>query len=192
MPEAHPTDAARHPREGRLGLIVRTWLAAWIVAGALAGAAALAVVEFGLFDATATTPHSPMVAWATHTAFVNSVSLRAGRRAPAGFTADQVIAGAGLYDQHCAMCHGGPGTPRAAWVAGMNPTPPYIIDAGRRFSPAQLHWIISRGVKMTGMPAWRGVETPAQTWDVVAFLEALPYLDQGAYRRVVTKAAGHP
>ena len=73
----------------------------------------------------------------------------------------------------------------------MNPTPPYIVDAGRRFSPAQLHWIISRGVKMTGMPAWRGVETPAQTWDVVAFLEALPYLDQGAYRRVVAKAAGH-
>jgi hypothetical protein len=69
----------------------------------------------------------------------------------------------------------------------MNPTPPYIVDAGRRFSPAQLDFIITHGVKMTGMPAWLESETSAQTWQVVAFLEALPYLDAATYRLIIAK-----
>jgi hypothetical protein len=41
----------------------------------------------------------------------------------------------------------------------MNPTPPYIVDAGRKFSPAQLQFVITLGVKMTGMPAGDSSDT---------------------------------
>ena len=150
--------------------------------GALLGAGALAVVEGGLFDATATTQHSPLVAWAAHTAFLTSVRRRSGEALPAQYGEAQVAAGFALYQSHCVMCHGGPGVARADWVSGMNPAPPYIIDAARRFTAPQLYWVVSRGVKMTGMPAWRGVETPAQTWAVVTFLESLPYLSPDDYR----------
>jgi mono/diheme cytochrome c family protein len=167
--------------------VARVWLAAWIVGGALLGAGALAVVEGGLFDTTATTPHGPLVAWATHTAFLNSVRHHARPGPPPEFTQSQVVDGFALYQAHCVMCHGGPGVARADWVAGMNPTPPYIIDAARRFTAPQLYWVVSRGVKMTGMPAWRGVESPAQTWDVVALLESLPYLSQDDYRRLAAR-----
>jgi hypothetical protein len=160
---------------------------------ALLGAGALGVVEGGLFDATATTPHGPLVAWATHTAFLNSVRHHARASPPLRFTRDQVTDGFALYQAHCVMCHGGPGVARADWVTGMYPTPPYIIDAARRFTAPQLYWVVSRGVKLTGMPAWRGVESPAQIWEVVAFLESLPYLSTDGYRRMSgTNAAPAP
>ena len=187
---AAPSSDALHNRPPRPWLgVARIWLAAWIVGGALLGAGALAVIECGLFDATATKPHSALVAWATHTAFLTSVRRRAGEAPPVQYDAAQVADGFVLYKAHCVMCHGGPGVARADWVAGMNPTPPYIIDAARRFTAPQLYWIVSRGVKMTGMPAWRGVQTPAQTRDVVAFLEGLPYLSKDDYQRMAVNVA---
>ncbi len=165
--------------------MIRTWIIAWAVGAALLAAGGLLVIEDGLFDATATTPHSQIVAWATHTAFVNSVTREsAGVRAPPAFTADEVRAGFGAYHQDCEMCHGGPGVPRAVWASGMTPTPPFIIDAARRFSPAQLYWIVDHGVKMTAMPAWRGTESEGRIWDIVAFLQSLPYLSARQYRQL--------
>ncbi len=98
-------------------------MAAWIVGGALVGAGALAVVEGGLFDATATTPHGPLVPWATHIAFLTSARRRASDAAPAHYDAAEVTDGLALYQSQCVMCHGGPGVARTDWVSGMNPTP---------------------------------------------------------------------
>jgi mono/diheme cytochrome c family protein len=157
---------------------------------------ALVVVETGLFDATAETPHSFPVAWATHTTMIHSVQLRARAIvAPGPFTAAQVAAGARRYQQDCALCHGAPAVDRQPWIRGMNPTPPYLLDTARRWSAPQLYWIIARGVKMTGMPAWDETRSPADIWAVVAFLEALPSLSPADYARLTvaeTKEPGVP
>ena len=44
--------------------------------------------------------------------------------------------------------------------------------------------IVGDGVKMTGMPAWRSTLSDAQQWDVVAFLDAMPYLTASDYLRL--------
>lgn len=161
--------------------LVVTWLLAWVAAGAVGGGAAMAVVELGLFDTTASTPHYPVVGWAAHRAFISSVKRRAGEMGPVSFTPQEVTAGFRQYDHDCVMCHGAPGVPRADFTAGMTPAPPYVIDAARRWTPAQLYWILAEGVKMTAMPAWRASRTDAQVWDDVAFLEALPYISAKQY-----------
>lgn len=143
----------------------------------LLGAAALATIYFGLFDTTATTPHNPIVDWAAHTTFIRSVRRRTaneGIRAPAAFTPEQVRAGLTQYAADCAACHGAPGVARAPWVRQMIPSPPYVIDAARRFTPAQLYFILEHGAKMTAMPAWGETRTPAELWNYVALLEAMP------------------
>lgn len=160
-----------------------TVLAAGVVLGlAAVGASGLSVIEFGLFDATATKSHAPLVAWATHSAMIHSVRVRAaGIIPPARFTGAEVLAGFADYDSKCAMCHGGPGVGRATWVSGMTPTPPFLVDAANQWTPAQLDFIVRDGVKMTAMPGWRTTMSEGQIWDLVAFLEALPYLSAGDY-----------
>jgi mono/diheme cytochrome c family protein len=153
------------------------------------GFGALAIVETGAFDTSASTPHSFLVAWATHTTMIHSVRLRSrGVVPPARFTGDDVRAGFRLYEADCLSCHGGPGIARGRLAAGMNPTPPYLLDAARKWPPAQLYQIVRNGVKMTGMPAWRGVRSDREMWSLVAFLDALPALTPQAYLQMRREA----
>jgi len=146
--------------------------------------AALAVVEGGLFDVAASSPHSPLVAWATHATMIHSVRLRSrGEQLPAPST-DAVNLGFREYEKDCVTCHGGPGIARAPWVDGMTPTPPYLLDASRLWSAPELFWIVKNGVKMTGMPAWGATKSDREIRDLVAFLEALPALSAEDYRKM--------
>jgi mono/diheme cytochrome c family protein len=148
-------------------------------------AGAVVVVEGGLFNATASAPDIPAAAAVVHTAFITSVQLRARNiQPPARFTSEEVAAGFRDYDASCAVCHGGPGVARADWTQGLTPTPPYIVDSARSFRPRELFWIVGQGARMTAMPAWREVRTDGQLWDLVAFLEALPYLTAADYARM--------
>jgi mono/diheme cytochrome c family protein len=153
---------------------------------ALMGAGALVVVEFGLFDTTATKPHYALVSWGSHATFTHSTRLRARQVSspPSPFTPAQVQAGAQEYVSDCMMCHGGPGVARARWVRGLTPTPPFLLDAAQRWTRPELFWIVQRGVKMSAMPAWGETRTDAQLWDVVAFLEALPNLSAADFHRM--------
>jgi mono/diheme cytochrome c family protein len=179
------------PRRSRWRGLAAAWLLAWLAGAVLLGAATLAVIEGGLFDATASKPHYPLVGWATHAAFISSVKARAGDiQAPTHFSRAESLAGFRQYEGDCVMCHGAPGVARQAWVQGLTPTAPYLLDASRRWSPTQLYWIVGQGIKMTAMPAWRATRTQGQVWDLVAFLEVLPYLSAKDYARM--RAAREP
>ncbi|HZZ88550.1 MAG TPA: cytochrome c [Caulobacteraceae bacterium] len=157
-------------------------LATALVLLALAG---LVVVETGAFDVRASTPHSPIVAWATHTTMIHAAGRgAAGVRPPAAFTPADVVAGFRLYDEDCVACHGAPGIARARWTDGLTPSPPYLVDAPRRWSRRELYWIVANGVKMTAMPAWEESRSSRQIWQVVAFLESQPYLSAADYARL--------
>ncbi|HEY2749728.1 cytochrome c [Phenylobacterium sp.] len=149
------------------------------------GIVALVIVCFGYFDTTASTPHPPLVAWATHMTMKNAVRRAAAKMPPPSqFTAASVQRGFAIYDTNCEACHGGPGVPRAAWVSGMTPSPPFLLGAARQWTPNQLFWIVRHGVRMTGMPAWDQTLSQADVWHVVAFLEALPGYSAADYARL--------
>ncbi|HEX4096337.1 MAG TPA: cytochrome c [Caulobacteraceae bacterium] len=142
------------------------------------------MVEEGLFDARASTPHDIITAWSTHTTMIHSMKrLAHDVHPPAVFTPQETIAGMHLYERQCMTCHGGPGEGRADWVQGMNPSPPFLLDASRRWSPGQLFWVVQNGVKMTGMPAWGLTNSDGQVWDIVAFLEAMPEMKPADFQR---------
>jgi len=175
--------ACRHPFLLRRSLLI--WLSGVAAGLAAMGVGALVVIEGGLFDATASTPHNPIVALATHTAFIRSVPVRAARiQAPARFTPAQMQAGLADYDASCSACHGAPGLSRAYWANAMTPSPPYLSDAARRWRPRELYWIVGQGAKMTAMPAWAESRSDAQLWNLVAFLEAMPLLNPEDYARM--------
>jgi len=108
--------------------------------------------------------------------------------APASASAAQVHRGFCEYETHCVACHGASAVARERWVSGMEPAPPYLLDATHRFKPRELFWIAKNGIKMTGMPSWKNSMSDRQIWDLVAFLEAMPKMDSQTY--VHWRAAG--
>jgi mono/diheme cytochrome c family protein len=158
--------------------------------GALAAAFVVALgvgawMVLGGFDSTATKGYSQPTTWLIHRTMIDSVKSRAAAiTPPPRFTQAEVLAGFRAYDGHCAMCHGGPGLGRQPWTAGMHPAPPYLLDLPAHWSPSDLYFIVSQGVKMTGMPAWSQTLSDGEIWDIVAFLEALPKLTASDYVRL--------
>ena len=166
-----------------------------VFAGVVAGLGAIAVVEFGLYDTAATARHNALVSWALHKTFKQSVRLRAGETPLAArFTNEQVISGFRQYQAQCITCHGGPGIARADWVKGLEPTPPFLLDAGKRWTAAQLNFILEKGVKMSAMPSWGTTRSKAEVADVVAFLKALPEISPAQFRALQQRypAASRP
>jgi mono/diheme cytochrome c family protein len=155
-----------------------------LAALATAGLAGLLYTQSGLFDVSATRPHTVVTYWVVHRTMEHSVKVRAKAiDPPARFSPTQVAAGFCQFERHCVTCHGAPAVPRAAWADGLNPGPPYLIDASHRWNRAELFQIVRGGIKMTGMPAWRDNLTDPEIWGVVAFVEEMPRVPPETYGR---------
>jgi thiosulfate dehydrogenase len=87
-------------------------------------------------------------------------------------TAADLQNGAHLYRDHCAMCHGGWGTPKTATAKGMYPHPPQLLKGkGVTDDPAgETYWKVSNGIRLTGMPAYKDSLSDKEIWQVSLLL----------------------
>lgn len=77
-------------------------------------------------------------------------------------------AGAQVYKEHCAVCHGLPGQPQTAIARGMFPDPPKLME-GKGVTddpPGETYWKVSGGIRMTGMPGFEKTLSTTQMWQV--------------------------
>jgi thiosulfate dehydrogenase len=83
------------------------------------------------------------------------------------------LAGVQIYREHCAVCHGLPGEERTAIAAGMAPEPPQLFKGvGVTDDEAwETYWKIEGGIRMTGMPGFRGRLSDAQIWQVTMLVK---------------------
>jgi len=164
-------------------------LIGWVSGGAAVGIGSMVVMQSGLFDIRASTPHLFVVGWLTHHTMIRSVQVRAASDSGRRFMPEQIARGFRLYDSHCFACHGGPGLSRERWVDGLTPTAPYLLDMARQWSPSQLHLIVADGIKMTGMPAWKFTLADGEIWDVVRFVRAMHGMSPARYLQMRATAA---
>ena len=142
----------------------------------------LAFVKSGLFNVAASHPHTKFTEWITHETMIHSVRRHAdGVAPPGGVAPPQVLAGFCIYETHCVACHGAAAVARERWAGGLEPAPPYLLDATSKWTPPQLFWIAKNGIKMTGMPSWRDSLGDEQIWDVVGFVEAMRQMPPQTY-----------
>jgi len=82
------------------------------------------------------------------------------------------LAGAQLYKDNCAVCHGLPGLASTAIARGMFPKPPELMQ-GKGVTddePGETYWKVTHGIRLTGMPGFRGALTETQAWQVSILL----------------------
>jgi cytochrome c553 len=176
----------------------RAWRRHWMWRGALAGLAGLGLlvvlgVLSGVYNVAASHAHLPPVRDALNLARRQAVALRALAIRPPPLDDEGLVRlGAAHFAIGCAPCHGAPGTPRAPIPLRMLPEPPSLAIAAPRWSAAELFWIVSNGLKFTGMPAWPGSGRADETWALVAFLRRLPGLDAEHYRALAGLELGAP
>jgi len=80
--------------------------------------------------------------------------------------------GAHLYRDHCAMCHGGWGTPKTATAKGMYPSPPQLLKGTGVTDDAagETYWKVANGIRLTGMPAYKNSLSDKEMWQVSLLL----------------------
>lgn len=103
-----------------------------------------------------------------------------------------LLAGADIYQQHCAFCHSLPNQTKTAAEDGMYPPPPELFR-GKGVTddpPWETYWKVLNGIRMTGMPSFKQTLTATQMWQVsllVAHANDLP--DSVKKKLVPTPAA---
>ena len=155
---------------------------------AVIGIAAI-VIDAGIYNIAADTPHSQPVFWLLETVRQRSIVARATTVVvPADLdTPKRVASGAAEYEEMCSGCHLAPGMKRTEISRGLYPQAPEL-SRGTNLSPAEEFWVVKHGIKMTGMAAWGVTHDDELLWDVVAFLRKLPGLNADQYQILVRSA----
>lgn len=89
---------------------------------------------------------------------------------PSPVPADETsfLAGASVYKQHCALCHGLPGQPPIDYATTMFPKPPQLFRGkGVTDDPAsETYWKAANGIRLSGMPSFKTKLSDTQLWQV--------------------------
>jgi thiosulfate dehydrogenase len=85
-------------------------------------------------------------------------------------TSDNLIAGAKVYLDHCALCHGDPARPQSPLAESCYPRPPQFMSDAADMGDQDNYYITQHGVRWSGMPAWKNVLSDQEIWQVVTFI----------------------
>lgn len=112
---------------------------------------------------------------------------------PVPETDANLIAGIKLYAANCAVCHGAADAAPSAIARGLYQKAPQLGRYGvEDDDDGDIYWQVDHGIRMTGMPSFRGSLSDEQIWQVVLFLKNMDSLPPAAQRawNAVPSAAG--
>jgi mono/diheme cytochrome c family protein len=164
-----------------------------VILAVLSAVAVLAIVSFvmsGVYNVGADDAHTRPVHLLLQTLRERSIEQRArGLSLPPLDDAARIKQGAGNYDAMCSGCHLAPGVAATEISKGLNPAAPNLTL--EPVPPREAFWTIKHGVKASGMPAWGRSMEDVYIWNMVAFLQQLPKLDEAQYKILVASSGGH-
>jgi mono/diheme cytochrome c family protein len=157
---------------------------AMLVLGMILGAAAIVLGVYFYF-ATGQAPVAtsafpmPFEKKLAHSALDAVIGREMPKTVPIQPDEPNLAAGALVYREHCAVCHGLPEQKPTAIAAGMYPRPPKLLE-GKGVTddePGESYWKVANGIRLTGMPGFRPRLSETQMWQVsllVANADKLP------------------
>jgi len=103
---------------------------------------------------------------------------REKKNPPFGTSEDVFEAGAHIYKAQCAVCHGVPGHD-AAIAKHMYPSVPQLWKRHANSAvvgvsddePGETYWRVANGIRLTGMPSYKGTLSDTEMWQVSLLLK---------------------
>lgn len=144
------------------------------------------VLVAGLVDFSASIPPSRLEERFATFALNRSIAIHARKMAnPVAASPEAISAGLVLFRTHCVACHGAPGVDPTEAGASLNPPAPGLtLTRVQRRPDGELFYIVSHGIKMTGMPAFGGARSDPEMWQLVAALRHLPEVTEEEQREL--------
>lgn len=154
----------------------------------LAGLVVAAVLASGAYNVAATSPPGRLESRIAVFALNRSVAKRApSAKNPFPSSAEVFREGLAHYKENCVVCHGAPGVEEAELAQGLNPPAPDLTLPRVQARPdGEMFWIVSNGIRTTGMPAFSPTHKPEEIWKIVAFLRHLPEISNGEQTKLKT------
>lgn len=96
------------------------------------------------------------------------------------------------FQEECAVCHGVAGKGDGMLGPLVYPPAPDLTRARTQsLSDAELHHIISEGIRFTAMPAMGGRDSDEEIWQLVALVRQLPSLSAEQMKEAAGESGAH-
>ena len=117
-------------------------------------------------------PDMPFEKMLAHKALHARIASEKPQDSPVPADEANFLAGAEVYRKNCAVCHGLPNRPQTPIAQGLRPKPPQLFHGtGVTDDPAwETYWKATNGIRMTGMPGFKGQLSDTQLWQVSQLL----------------------
>jgi len=102
-----------------------------------------------------------------------------------------LLHGAKIYKENCAVCHGFPGEEKSAIAKGMYPAPPQLFHGtGVTDDEAwESYWKVENGIRMTGMPGYKDALTETQIWQVTVLVKNADKISESVKKELTAGAS---
>ena len=122
------------------------------------------------------------------TALHKRADKEAPKDVPIPVDGPNMMNGAMVYTDQCAVCHGLPKHDRSSIAAGMFPRPPQLFQGkGVTDDPAgETYWKVKNGIRLTGMPAFKNTLSDKELWQVSILLANADKIDDSTRKMLET------
>lgn len=149
---------------------------------------------FGGAPVATDAPPMPMEKYLAKKALHAVIDREMPKNVPISADEPNFLAGAQIYKENCAVCHGLPGQPITPIAKGMFPKPPVLLHGkGVTDDPAgETYWKVVHGIRLSGMPAFRGSLSDMQAWQVSLLLADADKLPQSVNTLLASPSSPAP
>lgn len=139
---------------------------------------AFAYLKVGSPPVAVTDPAFPYEKAIVHVPLDARIDREMPKSVPFQATPENLVAGATIYKQQCAFCHGLPNSPSSI-SKHMYPPAPQLWQAhghgvvGVSDDPAgETYWKVKNGIRLAGMPAYADLLSEHQMWQVTLLVKS--------------------
>ena len=152
--------------------LMKQFIWGFLVALILIAGGGLAYIALGLAPVATASAPLPFEKRITSMALNARIDKEAPKSSPIAASDEVFAAGAKIYLNNCAVCHGLPGRDQTAIAKGEFPKPPELFK-GKGVTdnpPGETYWKVANGIRLTGMPGFNGSLSEEQMWQVSLLL----------------------
>lgn len=150
--------------------------------------------QTGMAPVATTAPPMPFEKMFARMALHARMNKEVPKTVPIQADESNYLAGAQVYKENCAVCHGLPDGKETDIAKGMFPDPPKLMQ-GKGVTddpPGESYWKVAGGIRMTGMPGFQKTLSNTQIWQVSLLVANADKLPQAVKDSLATGPAAPP
>lgn len=150
------------------------------------------VVQNGWIDPRADVGYLPLEKWASRVVTRAIRRNSAGIESPIPASPENLVAGAKLYGEQCAVCHGASDAKPSVIAKGLYIESPQLAKDGVEDDPVgETYYKIDHGYRLTPMPAFSKTLSQTEIWQLALFLknmDKLPPAADAEFKKIPSQA----